>query len=364
MEVDSQSHSGYESTEVLESDISRCCRYHPRKFPINRAVLALLVVSTLERYAFHNVTSSAFRIAESYSRLHVNESIHNTILAETVLNSVPFLLYPFAGYLADVRFGRLNVITSGVLICAVCYGLLALMFSLGFAAVWQGVSMVVLFTILFVVLCAGSAAVQVNMVPFLADQVRGAWGEELSSLFHWYYWTRNIGAVAVIFQLVLSCSQHPSDSRHNDDETVAYVTLTLSTVALSLASCVLFCCKQWLHHQKEIKNPLSLVVKVIGFARKAKYDPHQSAFTINKDPPPRLDLAKLRYGGPFTSTQVEDVKTFYRLLLILFSMIGTLMLITAVSASVVMYTLYFLSIGNNCSAVVFRCHNKKHRMLF
>jgi len=330
METDSRSQLDYQSTEVLGSDSSRCCKFHSRKFPMNRAVLVLLVVSTLERYAFFNITSSAFRIAGSYSKLDVTENPHTKILTETVLDSFPFLLYPFAGYLADVRFGRLNVIISGVLMCAVCYGLLALMFSLGFAVVWQGHSMAVFFAVLFVMLCAGSAAVQVNIVPFLADQVRGAWGEELSSLFHWYYWTRNIITVAAVTQLVLTCS--PDQSDNHADDTVAYVTFTLSAVAVALALCVLFCCKQWLHHQKEIKNPLSLVVSVIKYARKAKYDPHQSAFTINKDPPPRLDLAKIRYGGPFTSTQVEDVKTFYRLLLILSSMIGTLMLITAVSS--------------------------------
>ena len=33
--------------------------------------------------------------------------------------------------------------------------------------------------------------------------------------------------------------------------------------------------------------------------------------------PSRLDLGKLRYGGPFTTEQVEDVKTFFRLLLVL-----------------------------------------------
>ena len=89
-----------------------------------------------------------------------------------------------------------------------------------------------------------------------------------------------------VYTVVLSCSQHPSDSRHNTGETVAYVFLTLSAVAFSLASCILFCCKQWLHHQKEIKNPLSLVVKVIGFALKAKYAPHrvpsQLVYSINK----------------------------------------------------------------------------------
>ena len=30
--------------------------------------------------------------------------------------------------------------------------------------------------------------------------------------------------------------------------------------------------------------------------------------------PPRIDLGKHKYGGPFTYEQVEDVKTFYMLL--------------------------------------------------
>ena len=32
--------------------------------------------------------------------------------------------------------------------------------------------------------------------------------------------------------------------------------------------------------------------------------------------PPRIDLGKHKYGGPFTYEQVEDVKTFFMLLLL------------------------------------------------
>jgi len=49
------------------------------------------------------------------------------------------------------------------------------------------------------------------------------------------------------------------------------------------------------------------------------------------DPPPKLDLAKIRYGGPFTTEQVEDVKTFYRVLFVLASMMTSMMLLGAVS---------------------------------
>ena len=35
--------------------------------------------------------------------------------------------------------------------------------------------------------------------------------------------------------------------------------------------------------------------------------------------PSRLDFAKERFGGPFTTEQVENVKTFFRILLVLFA---------------------------------------------
>ena len=38
----------------------------------------------------------------------------------------------------------------------------------------------------------------------------------------------------------------------------------------------------------------------------------------------RLDLAKERYGGPFTTEQVEDVKSFWNILTILLALVGTI----------------------------------------
>ena len=42
---------------------------------------------------------------------------------------------------------------------------------------------------------------------------------------------------------------------------------------------------------------------------------YRSAFTYcEDDPPSRIDFGKSKYEGPFTTEQVEDVKTFFRLL--------------------------------------------------
>ena len=64
------------------------------------------------------------------------------------------------------------------------------------------------------------------------------------------------------------------------------------------------------------QNPFKLIYKVIRYAIKQKHPRCRSAFTYCEDElPSRIDFGKSKYGGPFTTEQVEDVKTFLRLLL-------------------------------------------------
>ena len=39
----------------------------------------------------------------------------------------------------------------------------------------------------------GVAGITVNLILFGVDQVRVASSDQLSSYFHWYYWSRNVG---------------------------------------------------------------------------------------------------------------------------------------------------------------------------
>ena len=57
---------------------------------------------------------------------------------------------------------------------------------------------------------------------------------------------------------------------------------------------------------------------MIHYSIKNKHPQFQSAFTYCEDElPSRIDFGKSKYGGPFTTEQVEDVKTFLRLLVII-----------------------------------------------
>ena len=90
-----------------------------------------------------------------------------------------------------------------------------------------------------------------------------------------------------------------------------------------------------------------------------------SAFTYwENDIPSRIDLGKNKYGGPFTNEEVEDTKTLFRILLLLFSLLGlhlstngfsvTSYLIRKVSPSAVTFLslLYAPNIFSSVSIVV------------
>ena len=64
-----------------------------------------------------------------------------------------------------------------------------------------------------------------------------------------------------------------------------------------------------------VQNPYKLVYRVIKCALQNKYPQRRSAFTYCEDElPSRIDFGKSKYGGPFTTEQVENVKKILRIL--------------------------------------------------
>ena len=50
---------------------------------------------------------------------------------------------------------------------------------------------------------------------------------------------------------------------------------------------------------------------------------NRSAFTHwENETPSRIDLGKQKYSGPFTEEEVEDTKTFWRIVTVLLSIFG------------------------------------------
>ena len=76
-----------------------------------------------------------------------------------------------------------------------------------------------------------------------------------------------------------------------------------------------------------IQESLQASLQVLKFAKDHTRPIHRSAFTYCEDElPSRLDLGKEKYGGPFTTEQVEDVKVFLGILRILLTL-GPIMMV-------------------------------------
>ena len=105
---------------------------------------------------------------------------------------------------------------------------------------------------------------------------------------------------------------------------VSFVALVCSLLAVVITCC---CCRHHLFTEPVCHtNPVKQIIKVLSFTAQHKQPVRRSAFTYGELPPSRLDLGKKRYGGPFTTEQVEDVKSFGRILLMLLTLFGVLLL--------------------------------------
>ncbi len=81
-----------------------------------------------------------------------------------------------------------------------------------------------------------------------------------------------------------------------------------------------------------VYNPYKLVYNVLNYAVLHKKPVRPSAFTFcDNERPSRIDFGKQRYGGPFTTEQVEDVKVMWNVFVVLIS-ISPIFLLEAAAA--------------------------------
>ena len=235
--------------------------------------------------------------------------------------TVPVFLYPVSGFFADVVCGRYKVMVISLSIIIVSFVLM-----LGAAVIvildpdvlpdqWSHLK-IALFSLLVVgfglTFGIGIISYSANFVQFGLDQLMEAPSVYLSMFVHWIVWADSL-PLAVILPLVASvlCHDHVKDAIAGCVPFVCFISLIILLVFI--------CWKhQWFHFEPGHHNPYKTVIKVLNFAKKHKYPLQRSAFTYCDDEKPsRLDLCKVKYGGPFLTDQVEDVKTLIKVFLIL-----------------------------------------------
>ena len=152
-----------------------------------------------------------------------------------------------------------------------------------------------------------------NFTQFGLDQLKDAPSEYLSLFVHWIVWADSL-AFAVILPLAASLF-----CRNMIMVLMTCSVLIIFSFLLIVLLVVIGCNRHWFYTEPGQGNPYKSVMNVLTFTWKHKYLSHKrSAFTYCDDViPSRFDFGKERYGGPFSTEQVEDVKTLFRMVLVL-----------------------------------------------
>ena len=259
------------------------------------------------------------------SKYGTNFSVYDSLIYAIL--ALVMMFYPLSGFLADVCCGRLKIAIISLVILLVCLIILLIGITLGNAMIAlshfdrhnKGI-MITVALVAFLVLFAfiiGLVGYQANYIQLGLDQLFEAPSQYLSLFIHYATWAFQSGALLLIpiFYLALcSCIVELNKSL----VLTFAILFVLSMAALLLISCVKH---KWFHIEPGYQNLYKIVHGILKFAKSHKHPLQRSAFTFSENYiPSRLDFAKDRFGGLFTTEQVENVKTFLRILLILFAL--------------------------------------------
>ena len=262
----------------------------------------------------------------------------STTLNKFDFSYVPLLFFPIIGLIGDMCVGRYRMILGSMLFCLVMWIVTVIVVTL--LCVYTETHSVLFGTISLIVLGVsfiGIAGIESIIIPFNIDQLMGASGDELSATIYWQYFTALIPQIVFV---VLDCLSY---YKFMYLSMLLMVVLSIGGVSLVLALSILFIFNHWLDTTPQFFNPIKQIFQVLNYARKNKYPRNRSALTYwENSVPSRLDLGKDKYGGPFTIEQVEDVKTVFRLLPVLISVIGFGFSATRLNVTVLIEILVFI----------------------
>ena len=293
----------------------RCCRSCCVGCVCSKGILLLLTWSVL----IHS-----FRYYLYFELLSNVSAFQYLFIAVSVVQAVVFLLYPVAGLMGEVCLSRYKLMIVGTILALI--GIFTAVPTLTMAVINEendylgetckknecmDYPLLVPACVGLVIYQFGLGLFEANAIQFGTDQLQFASNEKLSVFVNWYFWSLHTTSIISPFIPFSGIS-------------VAILGV-FSFVLISIM--LLCCCGCHSHFTTEPVgriNPVKHIFKVLNYARHHSQPVFRSAFTYG-EVPSRLDLAKNRYGGPFTTEEVEDVKTFGRILLVLISLFGFLL---------------------------------------
>ena len=289
---------------------------------------SMLVIVCCLVVEFYNLTQKEYLLfaTEIKGRL-------STITVQGLL----FLFYPLVGHLTDVYLTRYRSLkwSFGIQIFATSLAIIYIGLDFAVSSIWKltifhNRQAAVVRIIIFIMYNVAIELFQANAIQFGLDQLLEAPTPKLITLIHWYYWAQNVGSLAFFyvvgsgFLIVKEVDIMAKGTMKKGTMEIPFFMLILvAMIIVFTALLIKFSTKKHFYIQKAGLNPFKNIYKVLKYSWKHKIPEHRSAFTYwEEDIPRRIDLGKNKYGGPFTNEEVEDTKTFLRILPLLLCLFG------------------------------------------
>ena len=315
----------YRLKYLFAQPCSLFCKTSIQRIPSGKKVYLFLVLLGLEQLAY-SVSSDIILNKLFLSRIGIKNI---PILRSIIVYIAGNLPFPIVGWIADACVGQYWMMHFSMWILWLGYAAMAFLCSISKFASWNSY----LFPFCFLAASFGSAGFQANAIPLGADVINYKTSEELSSYFHYYYWMRNL---AITVYLVCTACADFQTKRNTVIDMIPVLCISLSLVLNG-------CFRNWFDRNRERKNPYWKVIRVLFLAMVIKRPIHRSAFSFSgASPPSRINLTKKVHGGKFSNEEVEDVKTFLRLLLVALSVLSSLVLFMGVSGFLLILRFYDL----------------------
>ena len=283
----------------------------------------LLVLYTIAAGASLEIS---FNIALSYVTSPEQPSCYAPIpeAIETAVYLVPTIQYtliafafPLLGWIADVKIGRGKAIDMSIWSCWLGTLLQVISYCLqyGTCGLPANIAKYGLSSVAVVFLIIGSGGFLANSLAYGLDQLISKSTAQIRAYVHWVAWGLIAGFLNnyVAFSNVIIY-----------DASLTLLTGLVTFVYISFVLCLGACFRNKFEPSYPLKiDPYKMVCNVLKYAKQHKTATNRSAFTYWEDKiPSRFDLGKHKYGGPFSESEVEDVKTLFYIILVLVSTFG------------------------------------------
>ena len=339
--------SGSRNTGSL-STITLCSRY-VREFKrrsVNKATVLLLCYSIPAFCCLFVIKTIALGLLIPIQRSNCLEVVQTLVdqdyskyVLRTMQTTITYISFPLMGWIAEVCIGRTRIMTFSIY--SMWFGMVietltnALQFSmcgLPFNLVkYSGTLIGLIFLIL------GTASFFANLPAYILEQMMSEPSDKLRSSVNWLSLSLFMGITVQYLSL-------PHDIPHENYTKKAGLAISILVTVMCTVVVIVHqhCCDHFIQIGTMQKNPSKLIWNIVRYAYKQPRHKRRSALSYwDKVIPSKFDVAKDKYGGPFSEDEVEDVKSFWSVFFVLCSLIGFYIPFSAISDDGMIYISMF-----------------------